>query len=305
MLMELNHIRMGRNKGSSVSEGRTTRRSFVQSIAASTALFAGTGVSSASAEPTNRGPDEETFRVKGTQIIRRKVQPKAVEIKITKKSPDLKERYGKGTLQKTLERERPNPEKDDLPKQAPTEVEKREWNAYIATKDEWVALQNAESEPDNGVSTDRARYPSSLPKYYHENVDGLWERRGPINVLSYETEFSDANDLAGAIAARGGTWTTYVIEYKRHALIDGSYKVHDASAATSPDGTFGRQHVRLWTAGDYVIGGAHVDSNAPHSVTSYIEAEYELQNVVGGWRDHYRAYNDKGDHNGLVTRLSD
>lgn len=294
-----------RNSGRQ-SEKSTTRRSFARSIAAGGALLMGTSVGSASSTQSNRGPDKEDFRVEGKQIFRRKVRPKSVELKVTKVSQDLKERYGRKALQETVEHERPNPDEDHLPERSPTEVEQKPWDSYVAAEDEWAALRRTESESSEGVeSAYGPRYPSSLPKYYHNNVDGLWELKGPINILSYNTDFSDAGDLAAAIAARGGSWTNRVVDSKRYALYNGTYRRQDAAAATGTFGFRGRKHIRIWDAGDYIMGAAHIDSSYPHKATSYIKAEYALHDVVGGYRDHYRAYNDKKDHNGLVTRLED
>lgn len=289
------------------SDSNPSRRRFLRAAggltsAALTAPFL-TGAGGA-----DSGPAPEKFRVSGHQIVKARIRPDEVVLEKRKIAPELRQRYGISppVLTKTETIQRQRPEADDLPRRD-VRTHKHEWDTYYAKEEEWhevltapkAAGFSASAEPS--VETD---YPYGVWQY--EEVDGGYEISSPMNVIASES----IGDLKPVFDDDG--WSTgWIAEYTRYAWNSDTeqFESNHDSVANSAFGFLGRNHARMWEFGDHTSMSAHVDSSVPHSATSYLEAEREIEDVfddASGWwgfQDYYDLPNCcKMDHNGHATR---
>ncbi|WP_440770071.1 hypothetical protein [Natronorubrum sp. DTA28] len=296
----------------------STRRTFLGAVAGSTILAS----SALGTVVAKSGPnvDMADFSVEGRKITTVKITPSEVEVTTKKQSPQLQDRYGKSSLEVTQTHERPEPERDDLPRED-NFTETEEWKDIVAMEDEWAKLTESDnadqllvSMSENGEIGPAASYPSEHPKYYHNNEDNMFTLSGPINLVG-SVQFSDADDCASTIASNGTgsyTWTTSVTDATRYAMIDGQFESHDESVASGPFGFTGRTHGRLWDSGTQVLIAAHEDDTVPHEAVSYLEAEERIDGFMDSFTDHYDVDNAEDpsgssllDHNGKATLVFD
>lgn len=295
------------------------RRQFVASLTTGAAIL-GTGIigSATASGPTSLG----SFETNGVERITVDITPEEIAIKRIK-TADRIESFGKRRLSTTETYERPAVRKDDYPRKTRISYE-QPWTGYIAPREQWVQLARSpnrdqlmftEEQLENVAEREGVRiesYPDQLPKYYHNNVDGLWELSGPINLLGFRTSFDDASECASNIEDNGDgrLWTTTVADATRYALTGSTFQRHEESVASGPLGITGRTHARLWNGndGDYVLVAAHEDDNVPHEAVSYLEAEYRIVDFMNSSKDGYDAGNDEKvglDHNGKVSYIAE
>lgn len=285
-----------------------SRRSFLRTLGGAASVFA-TASLFANGGAAKEGPAPDEFAVSGHKIVRAEIRPDEVTVHTRRVSPDLARRYGitPPVLTKSETFDRPNPEADDLP-QRDTRTEKRPWNTYYAKEDEWRSVLESRTDAA-GLAYTQGTYAEEQNPYgiwEYEAVDGGYEIAAPMNVVSDEA----MTDVVNILDSNG--WTTYVVQYNRHAWNSetNSFETQHASAATGTFGFLGRKHAKFWEFGGYTSCSAHIDDEVPHDAISFEDAEQAIEGVfdgASGWYgydDYYDTNNESmRDHDGEATGL--
>ncbi|MEZ3115387.1 hypothetical protein RYH80_05575 [Halobaculum sp. MBLA0147] len=310
-------------------------------VASQTALASRASVVGSRGNDGERPPHpHERFRVEGRQAQQTKVRRDHVDVKLVKSAPALKRRYGidRGTIQRRITFDRPEPEADDLPERR-TLTRNDDWSAPIAKPGEWreafrrdaasrdtapavvpddpsaggVVVPDGES-PRRETAIDVTAASDGLAResdyafgvYEYEQIDGLFERTAPMNVISDEP----MADVVGTLTSNG--YTGYVIQYDRYGYDSSreAFRTQDDSAATGTFGFLGRKHAKFWEFGGHTSCSAHVDDAVPHDAVSHEDAEEHVEGVfddASGWSgydDYYALENGSYlDHDGSATAL--
>jgi hypothetical protein len=301
-----------------------SRRLFLQKIGVLTGVISIPGVAKA------HGDDSalEQLRVQGTNRIQVKYRPDSIEVTERRQSPDLARRYdiNPPVLETTEELDRERADEDVLPERGVDTFEE-DWDTYLGTEAEWRDHHQTKHKEDNTVSTqtghgseeDNSDYAYWIYRETSCNyscIGDYYEVTSPINVIFWLGSSSETLSDVSDTLTSDPDWSSYAAEYTRYAWDrnanngHGRFMRQQATAATAPFGwDVQRNHVRCWEFGEYVSMQAHIDTEVPHSVDSYIDAEREIDDLFdqAGWtvyQDFYGLNNSRGDHNGSATWIT-
>lgn len=297
------------NNRTESNDSRQTRRDVLRSIGATAGILIGSGtaIDEVSAETVPTTP--ETFRVQGQEIITTYITPDEIQIKRRRVSPDLKERYGQAALVTTETHPRPEDHDNDLP-QRDTRTIRQEWDTYYAKKDEWTEYLTERDKIASEISTMALDRPDDCPMWYHENVDGGFERKGPMNLVGI-TMNGEIDGLITVLQEEGG-WSSIVVQYNRFAWVpqNSQFEMQHRSAATSSLRLLGGYHAKFWKTGNYITTTAHEDNEVKHEAISFNTAEFEMVDIFNQYsesnaiKNRYN-FNNNGylDHGGYVSHI--
>ncbi len=286
-----------------------TRRMVLQSIGTTAGMLAGLGVSTreANANPVPDAP--ESFRVQGTEIVTTHIKPDEVRVRRRCVSTDLKERYGQQAIVSTETHPRPENQDDGLPKRN-TRTIRRPWDTYYAKDDEWAEHLAKRDKEASSIETNALDKPIDCPKWYYENVDGGFERKGPMNLAGL-TQSKNVSAITDILVSQG--WSDVVLQHNRFAWVPqrSQFEMQHKSVATDPARVDGGKHAKFWATGNnYITGTAHEDNWVPHEAVSYNSAEFQIVNIfnsrgiANAIKNRYN-FNNGGylDHGGYVSHL--
>ncbi len=256
------------------------RRKLLQVVGAS-AVGAFSAVNLAEAHgPSGAGSTIEDFRVSGRKLQIREDFEDYYEITTRRISPDLNERYGHPVMETKRRFEKSRWEKQALPSSARYEIENEDWEADMASEDEWKeyfheARENGGGLPATAVpplvmggndvdaqqtdwhedgDMEEADVPYMLYIYDEgddgEDFDG-YERTSPINIVApFGTNPEECPDLEHFIdvKVRVAGWTDDIAEYVRYGYnrVTDEFEEHHQGAGESWGRTNGGHHTRNW-----------------------------------------------------------
>ncbi|UPM42013.1 hypothetical protein [Halocatena salina] len=290
-------------------ESKQTRRAVLRAIGVTTGSLIGlnTGTYEISAETIPTTPD--AFRVQGKEIVTTRITPNEARVKRRRISTDLKERYGRESLVTIETYPRKDNNNDGLPNRE-TRTVRRPWNTYYAKEDEWDEYLTGRDKVMAEISPAALDRPADCPKWYYENVDGGFERKGPMNLVGL-TINKKIDGLVSILQSWG--WTDNVLQYNRFAWIPqrSQFEQQHRSAAESSARLDGGYHVKFWATGDtYTTITAHEDDRVPHEAVSFNTAEFEIVDIFNSHgrsnaiKNRYN-FNNSGylDHGGYVSHI--
>lgn len=290
-----------------------TRRRFVRSTAAAVALGLG-GATTASADGRSTGASE--FAVRGRKLIETTYEPDVVSVEVRYRSDDLARRgIDAESLTEEIEYDRTAFDGDDPFPDRGSDLTVERWESEIAFEDEWKAYhrkrrEEAERGSEAGtLDEDPEENYWSFPVWtYKRNwtISGyVFEKKSPVNV-TFDL-VSGLSEVTGVLDDAG--WTALDWRQGHEKPRWGYNHTEDGFERSTSRGTSkyrldGGYHAKLWEFVDGKVGmEVHEDTEAPHSVESWADAEDEVKSIFEreGYDttdDAWSFGNSKGDHNG-------